>query len=775
MPIAPHGAVPRGPTSEARPVHRVASATSCVPHVRLFADEVTVHRAVGLGDSYETENAPLIELSFDYPGGRVRASEAFAPYGVVRDERAEHEARRMLETFGAVDLDCLDTHAVSPNVSADYVVRCDGSVHDFCAFAAYVVPQLRALGWVVSIDEDYSFKVVEAEAPWYANLEKDEERPDWFGLELGIEIDGQRVNLVPALVELLEQCNSKDKLGDILRRAPKCLAVPVGEKLYVPVPTARVRGILRIISELYEGTLGQDPILRMPELKCHSLDRLEELFEGEGEGLKFTGAPRPHRHDLDDEVELTPPTGLRAELRPYQKDGVAFLQRLRRAGRGGILADDMGLGKTLQTIAHITMEKEGGRLDKPFLIVSPTSLVFNWEREIHKFSPGLKVVALRGARRRERFSEVTGADVVVTSYPCIIRDEEDYANWQFHSLVLDEAQTVKNAGSRAHRAVRAIQADHKLCLSGTPIENHLGELFALADLSNPGLLGDELHFSRFFRVPIEKHRDTERLAALRDAISPYILRRHKSDVAKDLPPKTELFRPVDLTGRQRELYESIRVAAHAEVRRLVRKKGLAASTIPILTALTKLRQVCCDPRLSAVGKGVRESAKYDLFFELLGKQLEGGHRVLVFSQFTSMLSLLARGLDERKIPWVALTGATADRRAVVDRFERGDAPVFLISLKAGGTGLTLTSADTVIHYDPWWNPAAQAQATDRAYRIGQQKPVFVYNLFAAGSVEERILRLQKRKRDVATAILEARADLGSLDEHDLDVLFAPLG
>jgi SNF2 family DNA or RNA helicase len=316
-----------------------------------------------------------------------------------------------------------------------------------------------------------------------------------------------------------------------------------------------------------------------------------------------------------------------------------------------------------------------------------------------------------------------------------------------------------------------------LCLSGTPVENHLGELWALLDFANPGLLGDELHFGRFYRVPIEKQRNDERLSSLREMVAPYILRRNKRDVAKELPPKTEVMRPIELAGGQRELYESIRVAAHAEVRRLIRKKGLAASTVPILGALTKLRQVCCDPRLVRIGSAhtVRESAKYALFFELLEKQLEGGHRVLVFSQFTSMLALLATGLKERKVHYAQLTGATMDRAAAVDRFESGAASVFLISLKAGGTGLTLTSADVVIHYDPWWNPAVQAQATDRAYRIGQTKPVMSYHLFAAGSVEERILGLQRSKRHVADAILGTGTAQSSLTEDQVDVLFAPLG
>jgi len=376
--------------------------------------------------------------------------------------------------------------------------------------------------------------------------------------------------------------------------------------------------------------------------------------------------------------------------------------------------------------------------------------------------------------------DFAGADVVVTSYPILVRDEDRFSSSDFHIVVLDEAQTIKNLKSRAHAAARTVHAEHRLCLSGTPVENHLGELWALVDFVCPGLLGDELHFGRFWRVPIEKGRNDERLLALRELVGPYILRRNKRDVAKELPPKTEVQRPVELRGPQRELYESIRVAAHAEVRKLIKKKGLAASTVPILGALTKLRQVCCDPRLVRIDAAsrVRESAKYSMFFELLDKQLEGGHKILVFSQFTSMLALLARGLDERRVPYSTLTGETADRGAAVDRFEKGDARVFLISLRAGGTGLTLTSADVVVHYDPWWNPAVQAQATDRAYRIGQTKPVISYHLFAAGSVEERILALQKSKRHVADAILgegEASRAPAALSEPEVDVLFAPLG
>jgi SNF2 family DNA or RNA helicase len=315
-----------------------------------------------------------------------------------------------------------------------------------------------------------------------------------------------------------------------------------------------------------------------------------------------------------------------------------------------------------------------------------------------------------------------------------------------------------------------------LCLSGTPIENNLEELWSLFDFLMPGFLGDAERFRSHFRFPIERAGNTVRLEALRAAVTPFILRRMKESVARELPPKTEIVRPVELDDEQRELYESIRVAAHGDVRRAIRNKGVTGSTIAILDALMKLRQVCCDPRLVNVpsARRVRSSKKLELFFELLRTELAQGRRVLVFSQFTRMLDLIALGLEERGTPFVELTGSTTDRQRVVDRFERREVDVFLISLKAGGTGLNLTSADTVIHYDPWWNGASQAQATDRAYRIGQTRPVFVHNLIVAGSVEERMLRLQQRKAELARSLLGLNGAPSALSERDLDDLFAPL-
>jgi SNF2 family DNA or RNA helicase len=510
------------------------------------------------------------------------------------------------------------------------------------------------------------------------------------------------------------------------------------------------------------------------------LDRLDEAFAGdpvrwEGE-VELRRRAQSLSRGLPREP-VAPPSGLQATLRPYQEAGFAWLQNLRAHGAGGVLADDMGLGKTLQTIAHVLAEKQAGRMDRPTLVVAPTSLIGNWRRELAKFAPSLRVFAYHGRRRHQQQASIDEADVVLTTYPLVVRDAEVFEHRRFYMLVLDEAQAIKNMRSQAHRTVKGIDAELRLCLSGTPVENNLDELWALFDFIMPGLLGDAGQFRSAFRYPIERDGNEERLATLRDRVAPFVLRRMKDKVAAELPPKTEIVRPIELRGKQRDLYESIRLAAHATVRTAVRKKGIAASTIDILGALMKLRQACCDPRLVpvAAARDVENSAKFELLFEMLPELLGQERRILVFSQFTSMLALISQELARQRVPFVTLTGSTHDRQGAVDAFQRGQASVFLISLKAGGTGLNLTTADTVIHYDPWWNPAAQAQATDRAYRIGQTRPVFVYNLIVAGSVEERMLELQRRKQALADGLLAA-GDHGrvELSEREVEDLFAPL-
>jgi superfamily II DNA or RNA helicase len=756
-----------------------------VPCVRLFADHVFVTRTDGL--SCETDEAlvPLMALSFDYGGTRVSASDERARVfrsaaggleAVGRDGPAEHDARRVIERLGAVELACFESIAAPQGCEADYALRPDGDQHSFCAFTARALASWRSLGWRVDVDATYPFRVVEQEPAWYARLEACDAPADWFGLELGVEIDGARVDLLPVLLDLLGRLDADGGLDALAASCRATWALRVSETHHVTVPIDRLKGLLRVVAELYQGErCGR----AFPELRAAALVELDGLLRGTGAPLAWTDRAGVIERARARVAPLRPavmPVGLQATLRPYQAEGVTFLQRLREAGLGGVLADEMGLGKTLQTIAHVCIEQAEGRLDAPVLVVAPTTLVGNWVREIARFAPSLRVLVLHGPDRHARWQQVPSAHVVVTTYPVVVRDEDRFAEQPFHLCVLDEAQNIKNARSQARRALERVPATHRLCLTGTPVENHLGELWSLFDWVAPGLLGDQLSFRRFWRQPVEQRHDAERLEALRQLVGPYVLRRLKRDVARELPPKTELAVPVELGHEQRELYEAIRVAAHADVRRAIRAKGVAASAVAILDALTKLRQVCCDPRLVAMSaaRGVHDSAKLETLLELLGDQLAAGHRVLIFSQFTSMLALVAEALRAREIGYLVLTGETRHRQRVVDAFEAGQADVFLISLKAGGTGLNLTSADTVVHYDPWWNPAAQAQATDRAYRIGQTRPVFVHNLYVAGSVEERVLALQAKKRWLSSSLLGDGPSGPVLGETEVDALFAPI-
>jgi SNF2 family DNA or RNA helicase len=469
---------------------------------------------------------------------------------------------------------------------------------------------------------------------------------------------------------------------------------------------------------------------------------------------------------------------LQATLRDYQTDGLSWMQFLREYGFAGILADDMGLGKTVQTLAHILVEKEAGRLTAPALVIAPTSLMGNWQEEAARFAPGLKVLLLQGKDRMGQFDQIEEADLVLTTYALLPRDEEKLREHDFHLVILDESHYIKNTRSKAAQSAGLLRARHRLCLSGTPLENHLGELWSQFHFLLPGLLGDEKGFNTVFRHPIERADDPLRRALLNRRIKPFLLRRTKDNVAKELPPKTEMVRKVELTGAQRDLYETVRLAMDQKVRDEIDRKGVARSQIVILEALLKLRQVCCDPRLvksTTKKQQAAGSAKLIDLMQMIEDLLEEKRKILVFSQFTSMLELIQEELESRDIPYALLTGETKDRSAQVAAFQQGAVPIFLISLKAGGVGLNLTAADTVIHYDPWWNPAAENQATDRAWRIGQDKPVFVYKLIAKGTLEEKIQVLQQKKSDLAQSILaEGESQKMALTQEDLQQIFAPL-
>jgi SNF2 family DNA or RNA helicase len=401
----------------------------------------------------------------------------------------------------------------------------------------------------------------------------------------------------------------------------------------------------------------------------------------------------------------------------------------------------------------------------------------NWRREAARFAPGLSVLTLHGAGRKTEFNRMGEHDLVLTTYPLLSRDKDALLSQEWHIVLLDEAQAIKNPKAQATLAALQLRARHRVCLTGTPMENNLEELWSLFHFLSPGLLGDQRQFKRVFRTPIEKQGDEDRRRLLGRRVRPFLLRRTKAEVAAELPEKTEIVETVDLDDPQRDLYESIRVAMDAKVRAEIASKGLARSHIMILEALLKLRQACCDPRLLKVegASKVKSSAKLERLMDMLPELVAEGRRVLLFSQFTSMLSLIEESLRRTGIDYVKLTGQTRDRKTPVDRFQSGEVPVFLISLKAGGTGLNLTAADTVILYDPWWNPAVERQAMDRAHRIGQDKAVFVFKLVTAGTVEEAILTLQARKQALADGLFDPEAETGAmLTSEDIDLLFQPI-
>jgi len=746
--------------------------TRCIPMLRLVPETLHVLDGSSPRPASREVRAAGIELSFDYQGIRVRASDRGAD--ARRDLAAEAEARRILEGFGPIEIDDLVDRAASPDSDADYVVDPEGSAALLGTFNSKAIPDLRARGWHVEIDPALDLDIVEGR-DWFAALIPEER--GWFELELGVEHEGRRIDLLPALLEII---STKGGLGRISRGFGRTAMIDLGNRRHLILPEDRLRVLLEIVREMYgiEGTSARG-MLRLPEAVPAWLEQLDGVLDPAHTSWhgreRIAAAIRSPR-----EGAAVGPTllGLRAELRPYQQVGVEFLQWIRETGMGGVLADDMGLGKTLQTIAHLVIEKQSGRMRQPALVVAPTSLVGNWRRELKKFAPGLRVLELRGADRHRRRIDIPEHDVVLTSYPLVVRDREHFIGVQFHAVIADEAQTIKNVRSQVHQAVKSLDANHRISLTGTPIENNLEELWAQFDLLVPGLLGDAARFRTTFRHPIERDGNQRRLESLRERIAPFVLRRMKDTVATELPPKTEIVHTVELAGGQRDLYEGIRIAGHAAVRSAVRQRGMAAATIDILGALMKLRQVCCDPRLVRVdaARRVEESTKLQALSDMVEQQLAQGRRILVFSQFATMLGLIGDRLGQLGIRYALLTGATADRDAAVDGFQSGRADVFLISLKAGGTGLNLTRADTVIHYDPWWNPAAQAQATDRAHRIGQLNPVFVYRLIVAGSVEERMMRLQQRKQSLADALLgDGAGKTTAWSERDVDDLFAPLG
>jgi len=628
-------------------------------------------------------------------------------------------------------------------------------------FFLELFPLLREQGWQARYESDFRYHFVSAEQ-WYGKVEQS--KPDWLGLELGIQIDGESVNFLPVLVKAIEKSPEFFARENLKRLSDnRLIAITLDDGRIVEMDVARLRALTGVLIELY-GQPKWDTGGRL-KLNATQVSRLGELqlameteagaatqwrgnLEILGNALKFSEIHRP--------VPVRLPRWFGATLRDYQRTGVSWLQCLREQGVAGILADDMGLGKTVQTLAHLAIEKDEGRLTKPALVVVPTSLLSNWVEEANRFAPELGVQVLYGRDRFDYLEQLSQVDLIITTYTLVQKDFQFWSTQDLQFLILDEAHNIKNSRTKVARSVKRMNADYRLCLTGTPLENHLGELWSLFDFLMPGFLESETVFKRLYRNPIEKEGVTEIAKALFKRVSPFMLRRTKNEVAAELPPKTEVVVKIPLTDQQQDLYETLRLASNQKIQDAVAEAGIENSRIMVLAALLKLRQVCCDPRLIKFEKALDvNSAKLQHLLEMVVELVDEGRRILVFSQFTSMLALIEDALTGLGVPYVMLTGATQKRGDVVRRFQSGEVPVFLISLKAGGVGLNLTAADTVIHYDPWWNPAAEQQATDRAYRIGQDKPVFVYKLLAENTVEERIFDLQQQKLALTGAVYDA--------------------
>lgn len=468
------------------------------------------------------------------------------------------------------------------------------------------------------------------------------------------------------------------------------------------------------------------------------------------------------------------PKGINAELREYQQKGFGWLWFLYQYGLNGILADDMGLGKTLQALVLLKKAKEkNGK--QPSLVICPTSVVFNWENEIEKFAPDLSCLILTGTERKELFKEIKNHDIVITSYALIRRDIEKLKRKDFRYIILDESQNIKNADSQTAQSVKQLKCRHKLALSGTPIENKLEELWSVFDFLMPGFLFDKSEFNYRYVTPIMEREDKTTEKRLKQQIYPFILRRMKRDVAKDLPDKIENVAFCEMTPEQKDFYLDVLDSTKEEIFKSIEEVGFEKSKMSIFSALLRLRQICCHPKLYDKEniKGIKESGKFEQLKEMLKEIISEGHRVLLFSQFVDMLDIIKEWLEKENIKHEYLTGKTKNRQEAVDNFNNNPTiPIFLISLKAGGTGLNLTGADYVIHYDPWWNPAVEDQATDRAYRIGQTKKVFVYRLITKNSVEEKIQKLKSRKRDLVDSVISVDRNISkSLTMDDIkDIL-----
>ena len=715
------------------------------------------------GKDEEGRIAHYMRLSFLYEEHQLplfpqkdffRFQEQNCTVQILRDTEKEKEALEAIQAYG-FELN-------SPNGEALFfsfaVPDMQTAIERWRVFLQEGISKLEKSSWIIEVDEKFNFQFEHSKD--FVIQSEESETNGWFDLSYEVTIAGTQISLLPLITSLLREYNSVEEL-------PNKLNLQLEDARYLHIDADEIKPILRTIFELYDH-IDEDRIKIQPH-DAHLVSGFEDNnieWKGSQELAELSSKLR----SFEGISEVKPSKNLTATLREYQQFGLNWINFLHEFHFSGILADDMGLGKTLQTLSFLQKQKELGLLTKPTLIIMPTSLIGNWKNEVKKFTNTLSVLPLYGADRAQLFAKIKEFDLILSTYQLALRDKEKFDKEQFGYIILDEAQKIKNPKAKMTLAIKSFKSKHRLALSGTPMENHLGELWSIFDFLMPGFLGTLSFFKKQYQTPIEKENDFLVQEKLKRKIAPFMLQRTKDEVLDELPEKIEIVQKVTFGKKQALLYENVRLTMEQKVRDAVADKGLSRSHITILDALLKLRQICCDPSLLSISEAakVKESAKLETLFELVEELLSEGRKILVFSQFTSMLKIIQESLDEKNINYALLTGQTRKRDEVIEKFKKPDCNIFLISLKAGGVGLNLVEADTVIHYDPWWNPAVENQATDRAHRIGQTKTVFVYKLVVENSIEEKIVKLQEKKKSLQDGMHDTnKEETEKFDAEDL--------
>lgn len=702
------------------------------------------------------ENKLKVTLEFEYDGTVVPYGKLAekTPYVTVKkpDENLIYWVKRNLQTEEQAYKQLLQAR-LAPMQTNNLVAEGDNAID----FYNYILPKAGD-DWKVIEKEDLTeFKISSSKLKINAKIDFCE-TPDSFEAELFCTIGKSKIKY-DDIYKYLQQ-NNKYFLFE--------------GKGNVEIPESKIQNINKSLLTVDALKTGEDTY----QIKTFRAGFVAELEEQEAV-LKMSKKFETFWSKIssfNSMEEITLPDGVNAEFRDYQKKGFNWLWFLYSYGLNGVLADDMGLGKTLQALTLIQKAKEtDGQL--PNLVICPTSVVFNWEAEVEKFASELKCLNLTGSARKFLFKNIEKYDIVITSYALLRRDIDELKKINFRSIILDESQNIKNYESLTAQSAKQLRASHRLALSGTPIENRLSELWSAFDFLMPGFLYDIDEFNYRYAVPIQEKGDRNVEYRLKKQIYPFILRRMKRDIAKDLPDKIENIAYCKMTAEQKDFYLDVLDSTRQEIFEKVGAEGFEKSKLSVFSALLRLRQICCHPRLydKEGAMGPIDSGKFEHLKEMLEDIISEGHKVLLFSQFVQMLDIVKDWFDKTGIKYEYLTGATKDRQSAVNNFNNDpNIPVFLISLKAGGTGLNLTGADYVIHYDPWWNPAVEDQATDRAYRIGQTKNVFVYRLITKGSVEEKIMKLKERKRDLLDSVISTDRNVGkSITFDDIKDILTP--